>query len=95
MNVKISSFEDLDVWKRCRELKNIFIKLAKSFPKDERFRLTDQLVRAARSVTNNIAEGYGRFHYKENTAELAEVHCMNALTTYIVALMKKYLMSIR
>ena len=28
--------------------------------------LVNQIVRAARSVTNNIAEGYGRFHYQEN-----------------------------
>lgn len=62
----ISSFEDLDVWKRCRELKNKYINLTNAFPKDERFRLTDQLIRAARSITNNIAEGYGRFHFKEN-----------------------------
>lgn len=24
------------------------------------------MIRCSRSVTNNIAEGYGRFHYKEN-----------------------------
>ena len=35
-------------------------------PMDERYRLTDQLVRAARSTTANIAEGDGRFHYMDN-----------------------------
>jgi len=35
-------------------------------PKDERYRLDDQLLRAARSTTANIAEGYGRFHYLDN-----------------------------
>ena len=32
-------------------------------PREERHRLGDQLLRAARSTTANIAEGYGRFHY--------------------------------
>jgi len=40
--------------------------LAETFPKDEKYRLTDQLIRASRSVTANLAEGYGRFHYAEN-----------------------------
>lgn len=33
---------------------------------DERYRLGDQILRAARSTTANIAEGYGRFHYLDN-----------------------------
>ena len=41
-------------------------KLAKNLPGAEKFRLADQIIRAARSVTNNLAEGYGRFHYQEN-----------------------------
>jgi len=40
--------------------------LVKSFPTDERFRLSDQIIRSSRSTTACIAEGYGRFHYKEN-----------------------------
>lgn len=35
-------------------------------PSDEKYRLKDQIVRASRSVTNNIAEGFGRYHYLEN-----------------------------
>lgn len=41
-------------------------KLAATLPEEEKFRLRDQLFRASRSVTANIAEGYGRFHYQEN-----------------------------
>ncbi len=41
-------------------------KLAKNLSGEEKIRLADQIIRAARSVTNNLAEGYGRFHYQEN-----------------------------
>jgi len=40
--------------------------LTKSFPLEEKFRLTDQLIRCSRSISNNIAEGHGRFHYQDN-----------------------------
>jgi four helix bundle protein len=66
MDRKITTFEDLEVWKFCRELRNKLTDLAKSLPGEEKFRLTDQIIRAARSMTSNIAEGYGRFHYQEN-----------------------------
>lgn len=63
----IRSFEDLDCWKACRELR-IFVarSLFKALPKEERYRLGDQILRSARSTTANIAEGYGRFHYLDN-----------------------------
>ena len=35
-------------------------------PKDERYRLGDQILRAARSTTANLAEVYGRFHFMDN-----------------------------
>jgi four helix bundle protein len=62
----IRTFEDLDVWKVCRDLRIQVSAIARTFPKEERYRLRDQLVRASRSVTANLAEGYGRFHYAEN-----------------------------
>jgi four helix bundle protein len=62
----INTFEDLDVWKVCRNLRTQIAKTTRAFPKDEQYRLRDQLIRASRSVTANIAEGYGRFHYAEN-----------------------------
>ena len=58
--------EDLNVWIKCRELKNRLTEVARELPAEEKYRLTDQLIRASRSVTNNIAEGYGRFHFQEN-----------------------------
>ena len=63
----IRTFEDLECWKACRELR-VFVarSLCKTLPKDERYRLGDQILRSARSTTANIAEGYGRFHYLDN-----------------------------
>lgn len=40
--------------------------VCKGFPKEEEYRLKDQILRSARSTTANVAEGYGRFHYQEN-----------------------------
>jgi four helix bundle protein len=62
----MNSFEELEVWKSSRLLKKRIWKLSKRFPKEELYKLTDQIIRASRSVTANIAEGYGRFHFQEN-----------------------------
>ena len=62
----VKSFQDLDAWKVCREVRQAVFKLAKTFPAEEKYRLIDQLVRASRSPAANLAEGYGRFHYREN-----------------------------
>jgi four helix bundle protein len=72
MGEKFPELEDLNVWKYCRELKKKLTKVARGLPQDEKYRLTDQVIRASRSITNNIAEGYGRFHYQENIQYLRQ-----------------------
>jgi len=62
----MNGFEDLEVWKKSRQLRIEIYELLKTFPAEEKFRLVDQLKRASRSVTTNIAEGHGRFHYLDN-----------------------------
>ncbi len=64
--MRINSFENLDVWKLAREIKEKIFVLVKAFPENEDYRLKDQLIKASISVTANIAEGFGRHHYKEN-----------------------------
>jgi four helix bundle protein len=59
-------FESLKVWQKAREYRKEIYKLADKFPKKEQFGLISQITRAAISITANIAEGYGRYHWKEN-----------------------------
>lgn len=60
------SFTDLDAWKKSHQLRKDVSTLAKGFPQDEKYRLTDQIIRSSRSIGNNIAEGHGRFHYVDS-----------------------------
>ncbi len=60
------TFEDLECWQACRELRMFAARVCRGFSKEEEYRLKDQILRSARSTTANIAEGYGRFHYQEN-----------------------------
>lgn len=60
------SFEDLECWKACTEVRRFISTLIRGFPKEEKFALSDDMKRAARSTTHNIAEGFGRFHFQEN-----------------------------
>ncbi|MFA5076124.1 MAG: four helix bundle protein [Patescibacteria group bacterium] len=60
MSEKIKSFTDLIAWQRARELVLTIYKATENFPKKEIYGLTDQMRRAAVSVTSNIAEGFSR-----------------------------------
>ena len=62
----MASFTELETWKQARKIRTFISDLTKKFPPDERFRLTDQILRCSRSIGNNIAEGHGRFHYQDN-----------------------------
>ncbi|NNF34240.1 MAG: four helix bundle protein [Saprospiraceae bacterium] len=58
-------FEELDCYKKCREVRVWVDALIKSNSKIDRD-LIQNIRRAARSSTRNIAEGFGRHHHKEN-----------------------------
>jgi four helix bundle protein len=58
-------FEKLKVYQAARAFRSRIYKLSRLLPQDEKFNLASQLKRAALSVTNNIAEGHGRFTYKD------------------------------
>src|SRR5213592_5254658 len=59
------TFEDLEVYRVAREFRKMMYRVAKRLPDVEKFRLVSQIRRAAVSLTNNIAEGHGRYHYLE------------------------------
>ena len=54
------NFEKLDVWHKAIEFADTVYSVTKGFPSDERFGLTNQMRRAAVSVSANIAEGTSR-----------------------------------
>jgi four helix bundle protein len=62
----LKDFQSLKAWMKCREIKLYFYQIIlPKLPKEENFVLGTQIRRAAISVTSNIAEGYGRYHYQE------------------------------
>ena len=63
-------FEDLEVYKEDRRLRQRVFKLARLLPAEEKYNLASQMRRAALSVTNNIAEGHGSRSYRHNISYL-------------------------
>jgi four helix bundle protein len=61
------TFEDLEAWKAARALRVfVFRKIAPELKQHREFDLLDQIKRSSRSIGNNIAEGYGRYHFRDN-----------------------------
>ena len=58
-----STFEDLEVYQAARNFRKMMYGIARRLPDIEKFGLASQIRRAALSLTNNIAEGHGRYHY--------------------------------
>jgi four helix bundle protein len=63
---KIETFEDLECYQMARKYRTGLARWTRSLPQEERFRMKDQVLRSARSITANIAEGFGRHHPQEN-----------------------------
>ena len=58
-----NSFRDLHVYKLAKQLAKEVFELSKTFPREERYALTDQLRRSSRSVGGQIAEGWAKRRY--------------------------------
>jgi four helix bundle protein len=91
--MNIRSFEDLEVWKKGREVRLFVQNVIKKFPSDEKFALVFQIRKSSRSITNNIAEGYGRYFYQEITqfCRISRGSLTETLDHMIVAFDEKYI----
>lgn len=58
-------FTELECYKNGRELRKSISTLVGTFPNEERYELVSQIKRSSRSITANIAEGYGRYTYSD------------------------------
>jgi four helix bundle protein len=60
---QINSFKDLIVYQKAYILSMEIFNISKSFPKEEKYSLTDQIRRSSRSVTSCIAESWAKRKY--------------------------------
>jgi len=65
-NHTIKDFRDLVVWQKAHQLMLGVYEFVGFLPRDEIYNRTSQLKRSSSSVSANIAEGFGRYHYQEN-----------------------------
>ena len=70
--MQISHFTDLKVYQKASDLAAQIFIISKRWPAEERYALTDQIRRAARSVGANISEAWGKRRY--------EAHFVSKLT---------------
>lgn len=63
MKRRVTSFEDLEVYKLAFELQQEIFEISKVWPKAEQYSLTDQIRRASRSIGSNISEAWAKRRY--------------------------------
>jgi four helix bundle protein len=61
-----TSFRDLLVYQKARELSLEIFRLTKRFPREEAYSLTDQIRRSSRSVGAQIAEAWAKRRYEKH-----------------------------
>jgi four helix bundle protein len=66
------NFEKLETWQKVIAFADLVYKLTRNFPSDERFGLTNQMLRAAVSISSNIAEGAAQ-NSKNDYARFLEI----------------------
>ena len=89
----IYSFEKLEVWQDSRKLTKLIYTITKGFPSDEKFGLTNQMRRAAISISSNIVEGSYRSTSKDksNFMTFAYSSLMELLNQTIASLDLNYI----
>lgn len=88
-------YRKLKVYHQAKELVKDVYELTHSFPANEIYGLTNQIQRAAISIPSNIAEGMGRFSYKERIhfMEIAYASLMETMCQLEIAEMLGYISS--
>ena len=66
------NFEKLEVWQKAIDFADVVYRVTRAFPDDERFGLTNQMRRAAVSISSNIAEGTSR-HSRDDYVRFLEI----------------------
>jgi four helix bundle protein len=74
----IKTVFDLEAFRLSYQAAMDIFNMTRSFPKEERYSLTDQIVRSSRSISANIAEGWGKRIY-ENEFKKHLVYAMGSL----------------
>jgi four helix bundle protein len=83
----------MTVWQQGLKLvKNIYA-ITREFPSEEKFGLISDMRRAATSIPNNIAEGYGRFEPKDKTRfyKISRGSCYEIHSQLLISKELKYL----
>jgi four helix bundle protein len=60
------SLNSFELYNFARKFRIRTYRLIRQLPSEEKYCLGNQMRRAAVSVTNNVAEGHGRWYYQEN-----------------------------
>jgi four helix bundle protein len=66
MKKAFQTFEDLETYRAARQFRRAMYEVSRKLPAFEKFELASQIRRAAVSLTNNIAEGHGRWHFLDH-----------------------------
>jgi four helix bundle protein len=87
------NFEKLEVWQKAIDFADFVYSVTRTFPDDERFGLTNQMRRAAVSISSNIAEGTSR-HSRDDYAQFLEIAAgsiFEVVSQSFIAQRQKYL----
>lgn len=92
---KFNDFRDMSVWQKAFVLLREVYKINKIFPPEERYALTDDLRRSGNSVVHNIAEGYGRYEYRDKSRlyKISRGSAYEAMSQILVAEAENYISS--
>jgi four helix bundle protein len=93
MSEILFNFEKLELYQRSLEFTNNMYNITTKYPNDERFGLSNQLRRAAMSISLNLAEGFSNYYKKDKNryfriAKGSVQECIPALT---ISLRQKYI----